>query len=232
MALGPDPYSVLGVSRDATSEQIARARHQLVLRYHPDVNHAPYAAERFDEVQRAFHLLSDPAARAEYDRTRDEQGKARVAPHCGATTSAVTGVLVQPATVEFGRLVPGGLAVDRKVAVTWTGAPPSRITSNPGGEWWTNLRMTRLASSGVVFYLSAQAPARAPTGHRRAEFTVTLDGIVVTVPLTAYIGQASPPGPPSGSEMSGFARGDLWMLWIGGGFLLLYVLALLLSHVH
>ncbi len=51
--------------------------------------------------------------------------------------------------------------------------------------------MTRLASSGVVFYLSAQAPAGAPGGHRRAEFTLTLDGIVVTVPLTASIGQAS-----------------------------------------
>lgn len=47
--------------------------------------------------------------------------------------------------------------------------------------------MTRLGSSGVVFYLSAQA-VRASSGHRRAEFTVALDGIVVTVPLTAYIG--------------------------------------------
>ena len=80
--------------------------------------------------------------------------------------------------------------------------------------------------------LSAQAPARAPAGHRRAEFTVTLDGMVVTVPLTAHIGQASPPGPPPGSGMSGFAPGDRWMLWVGGGFLLLYVLALVLSHVH
>ena len=161
MAPGPDPYSVLGVSRDATGEQLAGARHQLVLRYHPDVNHDPHAAERFDEVQQAFQLLSDPAARAEYDRAHDEQGRARAAPRSGAATGASAGVLAQPATVDFGRLVPGGLAADCKVAVTWTGAPPSRITSNPGGEWWTNLRMTRLGSSGVVFYLSAQA-ARAP----------------------------------------------------------------------
>lgn len=76
MAPGPDPYSVLGVSRDATGEQLAGARHQLVLRYHPDVNHDPHAAERFDEVQQAFHLLSDPAARAEHDRAHDEQGRA------------------------------------------------------------------------------------------------------------------------------------------------------------
>ncbi|MGH3261904.1 MAG: DnaJ domain-containing protein, partial [Trebonia sp.] len=76
MTLGLDPYSVLGVSRDATGEQIARARHELVLRYHPGVNHDSLAAERFDEVQQAFHLLSDPAARAKYDRARDERGRA------------------------------------------------------------------------------------------------------------------------------------------------------------
>ena len=145
MTLGPDPYSVLGVSRDATDEQIARARHRLVLRYHPDVNPAPEAAARFDEVQEAFHLLSDPAARAEYDRSRDEQGRARLAQRSGAATGTATGIFVQPAMVNFGRLVPGQPGADRKIAVTWTGAPPGHITSKPGGEWWTTLRMTRLA---------------------------------------------------------------------------------------
>jgi hypothetical protein len=206
------------VSRDATDEQIARARHQLVLRYHPDVNHDPRAAERFDEVQQAFHLLTDPAARAAYDRAHDEQGRARAAPRPGGATGAPSGVLVQPATVDFGRLVPGGLAADRKVAVTWTGAPPTRITSTPGGEWWTNLRMTRLGSSGVVFYLSARAP-RATSGHRRAEFTVTLDGSVVTVPLTAYFGQASyfgqssPPDPLPRFDPDGVILRDLQTFW-------------------
>ena len=237
MALGPDPYSVLGVSRDATSEQIARARHDLVLRYHPDVNHDPAAAERFDEVQQAFHLLSDPAARAGYDRARDGQGRARAA-GSGAAASAVSGVLVQPATVEFGRLVPGNLPVHRKVAVTWTGAPPGRITSNPGGEWWTNLRMTRLASSGVVFYLSAQAPARAPNGNRHAELTVTLDDVVVTAPLTASIARGPAPDPPPAFEPGGFIRPyppirryPPRTLWIAGGVLLLWVLVLVLSLV-
>jgi curved DNA-binding protein CbpA len=228
VALRPDPYSVLGVPRDATGEQIARARHQLVLRYHPDVNHDPRAAERFDEVQRAFHLLSDPAARAEYDQAHDEQGRARVAPRSGAATGAAAGVFVQPATVDFGRLFPGKLAGERKVAITWTGLPPSRITSSPGEDWWTNLRMTTLGSSGVVFYLSAQAPAEAPSGHRRAEFTVTLDGIVVRVPLTANITQASSPE----SGMSDVDRGDPRLVWVVAGIVLLLVLWLVLIQWH
>ncbi|MGH3260686.1 MAG: hypothetical protein ACRDNS_01690, partial [Trebonia sp.] len=127
------------------------------------------------------------------------------------------GVLVQPTTVDFEHLLPGGLAADRSVAITWTGAPPSRITSNPGQEWWTNLRMTRLASSGVVFHLSAQAPARAPNGHRRAELTITLDGIAVTVPLIAYIGEASAPDTPPDFEPGGFILRDPRRLWIAGG---------------
>ena len=115
MALGVDPYSVLGVSRDATDKQIARARHRLVLRYHPDVNPSPDAAARFDEVQQAFHLLSDPAARAESDRTHEEQGQARPAQRSGTATG--TGIFVQPGTVDFGWLVPGLPGADGKVAV-------------------------------------------------------------------------------------------------------------------
>jgi DnaJ domain len=234
VALSPDPYSVLGVSRDATAEQIAQARHRLVLRYHPDMNPAPHAAARFDEVQQAFRLLSDPAERAEYDRTRSEQNRARSARRSGAATGTAPGTFVQPAMVNFGRLVPGQPGAERKVAVTWTGAPPNRISGKSGGEWCTNLRTTRLASSGVVFYLYAQAPAGAPSGHRHAEFTVTLDGTVVTVPLTADIGRGFPPGPPPGSETTRFTRPGLaWAPWvIVGGYLLLYLLLLLLGHVH
>ena len=230
MALGVDPYSVLGVSRDATDKQIARARHRLVLRYHPDVNPAPDAAARFDEVQQAFHLLSDPAARAESDRAHEEQGQARPAQRSGTVTG--TGIFVQPGTVDFGWLVPGLPGADGKVAVTWTGAPPSHITSKPGGEWWTNRGTTRLASSGVVFYLHAQAPAEAPDGHWDDEFTVTLDGTAVTVPLTADTGLGFPPE-PSVIEAMGFTWARLARVsWLAGGFLLLYLLLSLLGYVH
>jgi molecular chaperone DnaJ len=44
VALGFDPYAVLGLSRDATAAQIAQARRQLSRQFHPDVNSAPDAA--------------------------------------------------------------------------------------------------------------------------------------------------------------------------------------------
>jgi hypothetical protein len=69
MALERDPYEILGVPRDATDAQIAKARRRLSRENHPDVNSDPAAASRFVEIQQAFELLSDPVVRAEYDRT-------------------------------------------------------------------------------------------------------------------------------------------------------------------
>ncbi len=62
-----DPYAELGVSRDASSEEIRRAYRQIARRYHPDVNREPGGPERFAAAARAYEILSDPAARGRYD---------------------------------------------------------------------------------------------------------------------------------------------------------------------
>src|ERR1700749_5281390 len=62
-----DPYAELGVSRDASSEEIRPAYRQVPRRHHPDVNQDPGGAERFAAAARAYEILSDPAARARYD---------------------------------------------------------------------------------------------------------------------------------------------------------------------
>lgn len=62
-----DPYAELGVSRDASSEEIRRAYRQVARRHHPDVNRDPGGPERFAAAVRAYEILSDPAARARYD---------------------------------------------------------------------------------------------------------------------------------------------------------------------
>lgn len=63
-----DYYEVLGVSRGADADEIQQAYRTLARRYHPDVNKDPAAEERFKEVSEAYHVLSDPATRARYDR--------------------------------------------------------------------------------------------------------------------------------------------------------------------
>lgn len=62
-----DPYAELGVSRDASNEEIRRAYRQVARRHHPDVNRNPGGPERFAAAARAYEILNDPAARACYD---------------------------------------------------------------------------------------------------------------------------------------------------------------------
>jgi curved DNA-binding protein len=63
-----DFYDSLGVSRDATPDQIQQAFRTLARRYHPDVNHDPGAEDRFKEINEAYQVLSDPDTRRRYDR--------------------------------------------------------------------------------------------------------------------------------------------------------------------
>ena len=63
-----DYYQLLGVDREAGSEEIKRAYRRLARQYHPDVNgNDPEAVERFKEISKAYSVLSDPEKRQRYD---------------------------------------------------------------------------------------------------------------------------------------------------------------------
>ena len=61
-----DPYAILGVSRDATPLQVARAHRQLAKRHHPDLQAADAAiaaAEQMRLINEAWAILSNPGRR-------------------------------------------------------------------------------------------------------------------------------------------------------------------------
>jgi len=64
-----DPYEVLGVTRDATPEEVKGAFRKLAQKHHPDRNpDDPGAAQRFKEINAAHQILSDPKKREMFDR--------------------------------------------------------------------------------------------------------------------------------------------------------------------
>ncbi|MCB1839001.1 MAG: DnaJ domain-containing protein, partial [Alphaproteobacteria bacterium] len=63
-----DFYKILGVEKDASSEDIKKAYRKLAMQHHPDRNKDnPKAEEKFKEVNQAYDVLKDEQKRAAYD---------------------------------------------------------------------------------------------------------------------------------------------------------------------
>lgn len=63
-----DYYEVLGIDKNASKEEIRKAYRKLARKYHPDVNKADDAEDKFKEVKEAYEVLSNEQKRAQYDQ--------------------------------------------------------------------------------------------------------------------------------------------------------------------
>jgi len=68
MAAKRDFYDVLGVSKNASANEIKKAYRKQALEWHPDRNKSSQAAEKFKEVNEAYEILSNPQKKQTYDQ--------------------------------------------------------------------------------------------------------------------------------------------------------------------
>ncbi|PAF41248.1 DnaJ C-terminal domain-containing protein [Helicobacter sp. 11S03491-1] len=64
-------YKTLGVSENATADEIKKAYRKLARKYHPDINKEKEAEEKFKEINAAYEILSDEKKRSQYDQFGD-----------------------------------------------------------------------------------------------------------------------------------------------------------------
>ena len=114
-----DPYVVLGVSRRASAEEIARAYRRAARTSHPDSSGLG-SAERFRAVTAAYDELRDPGRRARYDRSRTAD------PRRGSVRYAAPGsqhvVLGPQPPAVTGHAQRGGTEEMLRIALSWLSA--------------------------------------------------------------------------------------------------------------
>lgn len=95
-----DLYRTLGLDYTADPQAIRMAYRALAKRFHPDVSTLPDAHERFVAITEAYEVLSDPVARARYDRTRSSPSPKRSSPAAEARHARATEARQQAARAK------------------------------------------------------------------------------------------------------------------------------------
>jgi hypothetical protein len=163
-----DPYAILGITRAATPLQVARAHRRLAKRHHPDLHEgAVESAERMRRINEAWALLSNPLARADYDRSHPAAGTpdsghwaaSRPAIHPSTPTSTRTWASWRATAAET-RAAPRTVRQPGEVPIPRTRRPP-RPAPPPSTFRDSGWAAVIVAAVLIVILLSAIAAGRA-----------------------------------------------------------------------
>lgn len=133
-----DFYTILGVARTASADDIKKAYRALARKNHPDVNKAPDAAKTFSKIQNAYDILSDEPKRKLYDQFGEE----------GVKNAGGAGAW------------PGG------ASGRWSSSGPPRGRAAPGGAAF-NIDMEDLSSMFDTFFGGAGRASASAGGGKR-----------------------------------------------------------------
>jgi len=217
-----DYYEVLGVSRDASQDQIQKAFRKLARKYHPDVNPSPEAEEKFKQLNEAYEVLRDPEKRKRYDALgANWRAGQEFTPPPGWEDifEFRTGPGERTATFEFGNLggtgfsdffemlfggggmggFPGGASRGSRTGATWT---------MPGQDQEADIMVTlEEAHRGGSKKITLQADEPGPDGRMRR----TTRSYDVKIPKGVTDGTRIRLSGQGGAGVGGGKRGDLYL---------------------
>lgn len=166
-----DPYACLGVAPDATRDDIRRAYRRRAKNTHPDHNpNDPDAAARFQALQDAYALLSDPERRARYDARQTRHAPACVTASSLNETGCVTYYLPRVAVGLVACLAFFML----ELFGVWSTRDPWHLTL-----WITGASVVTGLVAVVLFRVFPDESLDYAVRFRRADLTVWIDGQTV-----------------------------------------------------
>ncbi len=141
-----NPYSILGIPRGASDEQVRSAYRRIAKRYHPDLHSDLGASEHMQRVNQAWEILSTPARRAEYDAALTS---VRTPSYGHWAASRRSAPMAAPSTTWDGRW-----ASPSPAAAAYSGAShrPSEVDDGPS---WPGIVLSIVVGALVIVALFA-----------------------------------------------------------------------------
>ncbi|NES92147.1 MULTISPECIES: DnaJ C-terminal domain-containing protein [Okeania] len=203
-----DYYSILGLTKSATAEEIKKAYRKLARKYHPDMNPGDKKAEaRFKEVNEAYEVLSDPEKRKKYDQFGQYWNQV------GSTSGGWPGG-TGGTTVDFGGFDFSQYASFEDFINTLLGRGGTPGSGNVGGRqtytYKTNTGWPGGFNNGFDGFSNFENRQSAASLNLEAEITLTFAEAFRGTQKRVGTGEVSiPPGVKPGSKIRVKGRGQL-----------------------